>query len=117
MRHGVWRSILTFVLVLALTVGTVATLSMATAAKAETASVRYSQQVRASQAPEATELSASIPQENLSPAASAGAFALILSIPALGVCLFLRARRRGRSGAVQSGRRYSPRADMAFPRV
>lgn len=114
MRRGVWKNLLTFVLVLALTIGAVATLSMATAAKTETAPARYSQQVRETQTPPATELSAAIPEDTLSPAASIGAFAMVLSIPAAGVFLFLRSRKRGRAPVKQSGRRYSPRADMAF---
>ncbi len=113
MEHRLWKSALIFILTLVLTVGTIATLSMATAAKTETASAQYSQQVRERQAPAATELSATIPEEGLSPLASAGAFLLILSIPGTGVFLFLRARKKGRE-ATRSHRRYSPRADMAF---
>lgn len=114
MQSRVWKNLLTFVLVLALTIGTVAALSMATAAKTETAPARYSQQVRETQAAPATELSAAIPEETLSPAASLGAFAMILAIPGTGIFLFLRSRRKGRVPARQPGRRYSPRADMAF---
>jgi len=114
MQRPIWKSLLTFVLVLALTIGTVATLSMATAAKTDTAPARYSRQVRETQAPPATELSAAIPEETLSPAASMGAFAMVLAIPAAGIFLFLRSRRKGCVPAKQPGRRYSPRADMAF---
>lgn len=114
MGHGILKSVLSFVLVLVLTVVTVSTLSMATAAKTETASVRYSQQVRESQAPQATELSANVPEASASPLVSFGAFALILVVPGSGVWAFLRARKKGRRAAEHEGRRYSPRADMAF---
>lgn len=114
MRKSLWRGLLTFVLVLVLTVGTVAALSMATAAKAETAPARYSQQVREAQTPPATELSASLPEEASSPASGATAFVLVLVISGLGFSLFLVSLQKNRSAAARSGRRYSPRADMAF---
>lgn len=123
MEHRVWKSILTFLLVLALTVGTVAALSMATAAKAGTAPARYSQQVRENQAPPAEELSAVIPEERPSPLKNAAAFALILAVPGLGVVRFFGSRQnagrrgKGRRNADHRPQRYSPRADMAFPRV
>lgn len=114
MRKSIWKSLLTFVLVLALTVGTVAALSMATAAKAETAPARYSQQVRETQMPPAKELSAALPEEASSPVSGMAAFALVLVISGLGFSLFLVSLRKGRSAAAHSGRRYSPRADMTF---
>ncbi len=113
MRRSVWKSLLTFVLVLALTVGTVAALSMATAAKAETAPARYSQQVREAQTPPAKELSAALPEESSSPVSGVTAFLMVLVISGLGLSLLLVSQRRNRSAA-HSGRRYSPRADMAF---
>ncbi len=114
MEHRILKNLLTFVLVLALTIGTIAALSMATAAKTETASARYSQQIRESQESAVTELSAAIPENGLSPAASVGAFALILLIPAGGLYLFRRSQRKGKKQMPQGKRRYSPRADMAF---
>ncbi len=115
MQRSLWKSLLTFVLVLVLTVGTVATLSMATAAKTETAPARYSQQVRETQTPPATELSADVPEAAaLSPAASIGAFAMILAVPAAGFFLFWRSRRKGKAPAQQTGRRYSLKSDMTF---
>lgn len=117
MRRSVWKSFFTFVLVLVLTVGTVATLSMATAAKAETAPARYSQQVREFQPATATELSATIPEESISPLASIGVFALVLSVTGVSCVLYLRARRKERGAKAQPARRYVPRADMTFSEV
>ncbi len=114
MQRPLWKSLLTFVLVLVLTVGTVAALSMATAAKTETAPARYSQKVRESQALPAEELSADIPGNSLSPAVSVAAFAMILVVPAAGFLFYQRSRKAGRGPADSKGRRYSPRADMAF---
>ncbi len=114
MEHRILKNLLAFVLVLVLTIGTIAALSMATAAKTETASARYSQQVRESQESTATELSAAVPESGLSPAASIGAFALILLIPAGGLYLFRRSQRKENKSAPQGKRRYSPRADRAF---
>lgn len=117
MQRRIWKNLLTFVLVLILTVGTVAALSMATAAKTETAPARYSQQIQEARAPSATELSAAIPENTLSPVVSVGAFTMILAIPGIGSFLFLRFRRKGRIPEKKPGRRYSPRADMAFHRM
>ncbi len=116
MQHRVWKNVLTFVLVLVLTVGAVTTLSMATAAKTETAPARYSQQVRESQAPVAAELSADVKEEG-SPVVSLAAFAMVLSIPVSGVFFYLRSRKKGRDPVEKRGRRYSPRADMSFRNV
>lgn len=116
MEHRAWKNLLTFLLVLALTVVVVSALSMATAAKTETAPARYSQQVRESQAAPASEMTAAVPEESPSAFASLGAFALILVVSGAGVFLFLRAGRQGKK-AERPRRRYSPRADMAFPRV
>ena len=94
MRHGVWKGIFTFMLVLVLTVCTVAVLSTATAAKAETAPARYSQKVREAQTSAAvTELSAPV-YEDSSPLVSIGAFVLILAVTGAGCTLYLRSRRK-----------------------
>ena len=95
MRHGVWKGIFTFVLVLALTVGTVAALSTATAAKAETAPARYSQKVREAQSSAAaTELSAPVNEESNSPLVSMGIFVLVLAVTGFGCAAYLRSRRK-----------------------
>ena len=95
MRHGVWKGLFTFVLVLVLTVGTVAALSTATAAKAETAPARYSQKVREAQTSAAvTELSAPVHEESNSPLVSIGVFVLVLAITGLGCTAYLRSRRK-----------------------
>lgn len=107
-----WKSLLTFFLVLALTVGTVATLSMATAAKTETAPARYSQEVRESQAQPAVELSAVIPEEVSSPFASIGAFLLVMAVSALAVFLSLRSFQKSRK--VGADRGYGPGSDRTF---
>ena len=115
MRRGVWKSIFTFVLVLVLTVGTVAALSTATAAKAETAPARYSQKVREAQTPAATELSAPIHEESR-PLVSIGAFALVLAVTGLGCTLYLRSRRKeqerraAETSGTRAGRRRAQRA-------
>lgn len=114
MKRVVLKNFFSFLLVLVLTIGTVATLSMATAAKTESALVKYSQQIRENQAEQATELSVAVPEERLSPAASIFAFAVILAVPATVVLVFTRSRRQGKAPAKTQVRRYSPRADMAF---
>ncbi len=109
MQHRFWKSLLAFFLVLVLTIGTVATLSMATAAKTETASVRYSQEVRESQAQTATELSAVVPENNTSPLLSTGAFFLVLVIFSLAVFFTFRSfrmNRQTREAAPPAGRNF-----------
>lgn len=117
MERRFWKNLFTFLLVLALTVVTVSALSTATAARAETAPARYSQEVRSSRAPAATELSAAVEEEKASPLLSIGAFLLALSIPAAGCCVYVRAQKgsaqkKGKRDAAGQGRRYVPRADM-----
>lgn len=112
MERRFWKNLFTFLLVLALTVATVSVLSTATAARAETAPARYSEEVRSSQAPAATELSAAVEEEKASPLLSIGAFLLALSIPAAGCCVYVKAQRKGKRDAAGQGRRYVPRADM-----
>lgn len=92
------KNFLTFFLVLVLTVVTVTALSLATQAKTETA-----------------KLTAVVPEkESLNFWACAGCFLLLLSIPAGGGILYIRARRKGRSPEKDAARRYSPRSDMTF---
>lgn len=115
MEHRIFRSVITFLLTLVLTIGVISVLSMATAAKTETAPARYSQEVRENQEPPVTELSAPVQEETVSPFLSIGAFVLVLG--GLGTGVFLLARFGGKSGkkaAQPEKRRYSPRADMTF---
>lgn len=117
-QRKTWKNVLSFLLVLALTIGTVAALSMVTQAKTETAPAEYSQQIRQEENAEVTELSAAIPEaESTSPLASIGAFLLLLAIPVAGLLIFCKARKRGHSYQEQAHRRYSPRSDMAFQGV
>lgn len=115
MERRLWKSLLTFLLVLVLTIGTVAALSMATAAKTETAPDRYSQQVRENQPPAVTELSAVVSEESLSPWVSIGAFAMILAVPAAGAFLFRKSQRKNREA--RPGKRVSLRSDMTFQSI
>lgn len=113
MKRTVLENFFSFLLVLVLTIGTVATLSMATSAKTETASDRYSQQVRESQSAKVTELSVAVPENEVSPTAGVLAFGVILAVPATVVLVFARSNGKGKSPK-KAARRYTPRADMAF---
>lgn len=116
MRHGVWKGILTFVLVLVLTVGTVATLSTATAAKAETATARYSQKVREAQTSTATELSAPVHEES-HPWISIGAFVLVLAVTGLGCTAYFRSRRKEQERRAKAEKRRAERQRRAAQRA
>lgn len=110
MGRRLWKSLFTFLLVLVLTVGTIAALSMATAAKTEDAPDRYSRQIHAND-PAVTELSAVVPEEETSPWLSMGAFALILAVPAAGAFVLYRNRKSGARSprvapAAEAGRSY-----------
>lgn len=113
MERRLWKSLLTFLLVLVLTIGTIAALSMATAGKTETAPDRYSKQVRENQAPAVTEVSAVVQEENFPTFASVAAFAMILAVPAGGAYLFRRSQKKSR-GQRKPEKRVSLRADMTF---
>ena len=64
---------------------------------------------------ETAKLTAVVPEkESLNFWACAGCFLLLLSIPAGGGILYIRARRKGRSPEKDAARRYSPRSDMTF---
>lgn len=114
MKRMVLKNLFSFLIVFALTVGTVATLSMVTSAKTETASEKYSQQVRENRDVQVTELSASIPEETVSPVEGVIAFAFILAIPTVVTVVVSRSRVNEKAGKSRTVRRYSPRADMAF---
>lgn len=112
MGRRLFKSLFTFLLVLVLTIGTIAALSMATAAKTETATDRYAKELRASQ-PAVTELSAVVEEEQPSPWLSMGAFALILAVPACGALVYSRSGSSNRQNAAKpqhSGARSFPSA-------
>lgn len=111
MQHRFWKSLLTFFLVLVLTIAAVAALSMVTAAKTETAPIRYSQQVRENQAEPATELSAVVPEEPSSSFANVAAFLLVISVSFLAVFFTYRSFRKSQAAPKRS---YSPEADRTF---
>ena len=109
------KNFLTFFLVLVLTVVTVTALSLATQAKTETAAAEYTERLETVQKEETAKLTAVVPEkESLNFWACAGCFLLLLSIPAGGGILYIRARRKGRSPEKDAARRYSPRSDMTF---
>lgn len=112
MKSPFLRGLLSFFLVLVLTVAAVATLSTATAARSPDASARYVQEQRGREETQPAEISARLREEGLSPLLSVGAFALVLVVPGGALFFHQRAKRQGRTG---SSRRYVPRADMSFP--
>ena len=116
MERRLWKSLLTFLLVLVLTIGTVAALSMATAGKTELSSARSVQQVTEQQAPAVTEVSAVVREEKFPMAPSIAAFAMILAVPATGVWLIGRSQKKSR-GQKQPEKRVSLRADRTFQRL
>ena len=104
------KNFLTFFLVLVLTVVTVTALSLATQAKTETAAAEYTERLETVQKEETAKLTAVVPEkESLNFWACADCFLLLLSIPAGGGILYIRARRKGRSPEKDAARRYSPR--------
>ena len=105
MRKRTLRNLLSFLLVLVLTICAVAGLSMVTQAKTD-ASLPVVEE-----AAQAAQLSASVPASlAASPLLCVGAFLVILAVVAIGLTLY---RRRGKA-APQGRRSYVPRADMAF---
>ena len=108
MRKRTLRNLLSFLLVLVLTICAVAGLSMVTQAKTD-ASLPVVEE-----AAQAAQLSASVPASlAASPLLCVGAFLVILAVVAIGLTLYRRERRCGKA-APQGRRSYVPRADMAF---
>lgn len=109
------KNFLAVFLVLVLTIVTVSLLSLATEAKAEPAA-EYVKAVQAqSRKEEVTILSASAPEVAVTNwRESACAFLVLLSIPTVGMLIFLGAKKRGHLPNTGAARRYSPRSDMAF---
>ena len=117
MRKKTLQNLLTFLLVLVLTVCTVMALSLVSQAQADptaaAAQVVEDTQAAAGNA-SAGELSASIPSRwAASPLACIAGFVVVLAFVAGGLLLYRRERRRGKA-APQGRRSYVPRADMAF---
>lgn len=113
MERRLWKSLLTFLLVLVLTIGTVAALSMATAGKTELSSARSSGQAAEQQTPAVTEVSAVVREENFPTVASIAAFAMILAVPATGCWLLGRSQKKNREQK-KPEKRVSLRSDRTF---
>lgn len=109
------KNFLAVLLVLILTIVTVSVLSLATEAKAEPAA-EYVKAVQAQvHKEEVTVLSAAAPEVAVTNwGESACAFLALLSIPTVGMLIYLGAKRKGRLPKAAAARRYSPRSDMAF---
>lgn len=108
MRKKTLKNLLSFLLVLVLTVCTVAALSMVTEAKTDPTLPVVEESVPV------TELSASISQPMVaSPLVCVGGFLLILAIVVFGLTLYRKDKLRGKA-TPQGKRSYVPRADMSF---
>lgn len=110
MRRGFLKNLLAFLLVLVLTLGTVAVLSAATRLGPDAAE-RYSKQVRKEE-PQVEELSAPVQAwDAFSVVESIGGFLLILVVAGGSGLLVLRGKRKGTSS--HTGQAYHPRKDRA----
>ncbi len=97
MARQLAKNLLTFVLVLALTLGAVSLLSRVTSAKAQSASDRYVEQVRAARGSQGvTVMTAQVAEEGISPLVSAGAFLGVLAVSGGLVAVTLQGQRRAR---------------------
>ncbi len=109
MRKKTLRNLLSFLLVLVLTVCTVAALSIVTRAQTATASLPAVEE-----SVQAAQITASVPTEWVaSPLICAGGFLGMLAIVAIGLAIYRRERCRGKETS-QGNRKYIPKADMAF---
>ena len=110
MRKKTLKNFLSFLLVLVLTVCTVAALSMVTRAQTDPALPAVEESIPVA------ELSASVPQQPMvaSPWVCVGAFLLMMLLVAVGLGCYRREKSRGHRGS-QGRHSYVPRADMAFP--
>lgn len=112
MRHTGLKNLLSFVLVLVLTVTAIGFLSNATSASAVTAGERYTQQLRQAQEDAAPAvISAQVAEDAVSGPVSLLAFLLVLAVPAGAVALTRRAKRQGKSAGRQ---RVISRGDMVL---
>lgn len=108
MRKRTLKNLLSFLLVLVLTVCTVTALSMVTRAQTDPSLPAVEEVVPAA------ELSAAVPHTwAYSPWLCAGGFVLMLVIVAGGLWIYHRGKVQGK-GNPRGHRSYTPRADMAF---
>ena len=108
MRKRTLRNLMSFLLVLVLTVCTVAALSIVTRAQTTPNLPEVAESVQAA------EITASVPSQWVaSPLICAGAFLAMLVIVAVGLAIYRRERCHGTASS-QGRRRYIPKADMAF---
>lgn len=109
MRKRTLRNLLSFLLVLVLTVCTVAALSIVTRAQTATASLPAVEE-----SVQAAQITASVPTQWVaSPLACVGGFLGMLAIVAIGLAIYRWERCRGKATS-QGNRKYIPKADMAF---
>lgn len=110
MHRGFLKNLVAFLLVSALTLGTVAVLSAATRLGPD-AAAQYSQQVRREE-PQVEELSAPVQKwDAFSVVESIGGFLLILAVAGGSGLLVLRGKRKGTVS--HTGQAYRPRKDRA----
>ena len=108
MRNKLVQNLLSFLLVLVLTVSVVGTLSIVTQAKTDPSLPVVEETVSAS------ELSASVANSMaVSPLLCVGAFLVMLVIVVVGLTLYRREKLRGKD-TPQGKRSYIPREDMSF---
>lgn len=111
MGRGILKNLLSFLLVLLLTVGVVAVLSASTKAGPD-AVARYSQEVRREPAPVEAFFAPAQEQSAVSVVEAMGGFLSILAVAGVGVLVLARGKNRGRQAAAQC---YQPRKDRARP--
>ena len=92
-RHVV-RNLLTFALVLVLTLGTVSLLSRVTSANAQSAPERYSQEVRSAKSSGVTEITAQVREEGVSPLVGTAAFLGVLAVTGSVTAAVIRSQRK-----------------------
>lgn len=109
MGRGILKNLLSFLLVLILTIGVVAVLSASTKAGPD-AAARYSQEVRREPAPVEVFFAPAQEHGTFSMAEATGGFLLILAVAGAGLLVLARGKDRGRQAASQS---YQPRRDRA----
>lgn len=94
MGRQVAKNLLTFVLVLVLTVGTVSLLSRITSAKAESAPERYSQEVRSAKSSGVTEITVQSQEDQVSPLVGTAAFLGVLAVTGGVTVAVIRSQRK-----------------------
>lgn len=111
MKRIVLKNFFSFTIVLALTIGTVAALSMVTSAKTETAAVEYSRRVREARADRDNEISVQVEDGGSSRVAGVAVFSVILVVPATAMLVFNRTGGKN-TAEMQKNRRCGTRADI-----